>query len=125
MKKSRVGADMEISSTEALRNAKLEVDRALDKANKTLHRLLEENPLESDAVTKAAELKSIRDKRVHRRHDDQLGAETTQGTTCAGRLRGRREGRKRCHQLDDDSISENATLLSSGPQKRRLHSVHS
>ena len=65
MKKSRVGADLEISATEALTNAKLEVDRALDKANKTLHRLLEEFPLESEAVTKAAELDSIRDKRVY------------------------------------------------------------
>ena len=65
MKKCRVDADMEISAIEALTNAKLEVDRALDKANKTLHRLLEEIPLESDAVTKDAELNSIRDKRVY------------------------------------------------------------
>ena len=50
---------MEISAVEALTNAKLEVDRALDKANKTLHRLL------SEAVTKAAELNSVRDKRVY------------------------------------------------------------
>ena len=64
MKKSRVDADMEISAIEALTNAKLEVDRALDKANNTLHRLLEEIPLESGAVTNAAELNSIRDKRV-------------------------------------------------------------
>ena len=35
MKKSRVDADMEISAFEALTNAMLEVDRALDKANKT------------------------------------------------------------------------------------------
>ena len=65
MKKSRVDADMEISATEALTNAKLEVDRALDMANKTLHRLLEEISLECEAVTKAAELNSIRDKRVY------------------------------------------------------------
>ena len=52
MKKSRVDADMEISAIEALTNAKLGADRALDKANKTLHRLLEEIPLESEAVTK-------------------------------------------------------------------------
>ena len=32
------------------------VDRALDKANKTLHRLLEEIPLESEAVTRTAGL---------------------------------------------------------------------
>ena len=44
MMRSRVDADMEISAIEALTNAKLEVDRALDKANKTLHRLLEEIP---------------------------------------------------------------------------------
>ena len=43
MKKSRVDADMEISAIEALTNAMLEVDRALDKANKTLHHLLEED----------------------------------------------------------------------------------
>ena len=61
MKKTRVDADMEISAIEALTNAKLEVHRALDKANKTLHRLLEEIPLESEAVTKDAELNSTRD----------------------------------------------------------------
>ena len=55
MKKLRVDIDVEISAIEALTNAKLEVDRALDKANKTLHRLLEENPLDSEAVTKAAQ----------------------------------------------------------------------
>ena len=65
MKKSRMDADMEISAAEALTNAKLEVDRALDKANKTFHRWLQEIPLESEANTKAAELNSIRDKRVH------------------------------------------------------------
>ena len=43
---------MEISAIEALTNAKLEVDRALDKANRTLHRLLEEIPLESEAAPK-------------------------------------------------------------------------
>ena len=56
---------MEISAIEALTHAKLEVDRALDKANKTLHRLPEEIPLEPEGVTKAAELNSIRDKRVY------------------------------------------------------------
>ena len=65
MKKSRVDADMEISAIEPLTNAKLEVDRALDEANKTLHRLLEKIPLESEAVTKCAELNSIRDKGVY------------------------------------------------------------
>ena len=42
-----VDDDMEISAIEALTN---EVDRALDTANKTLHRVLEECPLESEAV---------------------------------------------------------------------------
>ena len=65
MKKSRVDADMEISAVEALTHAKLEVDRAQDNANMVLHRLLEEIPFESEAVTKAAELNSIRDKRVY------------------------------------------------------------
>ena len=65
MKKPRVDNIMEISAIEKLTNAKLDVDRALDTANKTLHRLLEEIPLESEAVTKAAELNSIRDKRVY------------------------------------------------------------
>ena len=51
MKKSRVDADKDICAIEALTNAKLEVDRALDKANKTLRRMLEEIPLESQAVT--------------------------------------------------------------------------
>ena len=65
MKNSRVDADTEISAIEALTNAKLEVDRALDKANKTSHLLLDEVPLESEAVTKVTELNSIRDKRVY------------------------------------------------------------
>ena len=65
MKKSRVDADLAISAIEALTNAKLEVDRALDKANMTLHRLLEEISLEPEAVTKAAELDSIRERRVY------------------------------------------------------------
>ena len=63
VKKSRVDADMKISAIKALTNDKWEVDRALDKANKTVHALLEEIPLESEAVTTAAELTSIRDKR--------------------------------------------------------------
>ena len=65
MWKPRVDADMEISSIEALTNTKLKVDRALDTANKTLHRLLEAIPFESEAVTKATELNSIKDKRVY------------------------------------------------------------
>ena len=65
MKRPRVDDDMEISAIETLTNAKLEVDRALDTANKTLHRLLDECPHESEAVTKAVELNSIKDKRVY------------------------------------------------------------
>ena len=52
-KNPRVDDDMEISSIEALTN---EVERALDTANKTLHREPEECPLESEAVNNAAEL---------------------------------------------------------------------
>ena len=65
MKKPRMDDDMEINAIETLTNAKLEVNRALDTANKTLHRLLEECPHESEAVTKAAELNSIKDKRAY------------------------------------------------------------
>ena len=65
MKTSRVHADMEISAIEAFANANVEVGRALDTANKTLHRQLEETSLESEAVTKVAELNSIRSKRVY------------------------------------------------------------
>ena len=101
-KKPREDTDMEI---ESLTNAKLEVDRALDRANKTLHCLLEEIPLESEAVTKAAKPNSIGDKRVYTElyengsrcqdHQWQVGAEATQGTIRADRLRGRREERSR------------------------------
>ena len=48
-----------------LTNAKLEADRALHTASKTLHRLLDECPHESEAITKDAELNSIKDKRVY------------------------------------------------------------
>ena len=65
MKNSRVDADKEISAIEALTNANLEVERALDKAHKTLHRLLEKFPLEFEAATKATELDSTCDKRVY------------------------------------------------------------
>ena len=47
IKKRRVDDDMEISAIETLTNAKLEVDRALHTANKTLHRLLDECTHES------------------------------------------------------------------------------
>ena len=65
LKKRRVDDDMEISAIETLANAKLEVDRALHTANKTLHRLLDECPHEFEAIAKAAELNSIKDKRVY------------------------------------------------------------
>ena len=64
-KKPRVDDGMEISAIETLTNAKLEVDRALDTANKTSHRVLDKYTLKSEAVTKAAELNRIKDKRVN------------------------------------------------------------
>ena len=134
-KKPRVDTDMEISAIETLTNAKLEVDRALDRANKTLHRLLEEIPLESEAVTKAAELNSIRDKRVYTEvYENEADAKIISGkwvlkphkARCV--LRGFEEDvndEDVFRQHDDDSISEDATLASNGPQERRFHSVHS
>ena len=89
---------MEISAIEALTNAKSEDDRALDKANKTLHRLQEEIPLESESEA---------DAKIFLR---QVGAETTRSTIRTERLRRKREGRRRWFQHDGDSISENATL---------------
>ena len=123
MKKSRLDADMEISNIAALTNAKLEVDRALEKANKTLHRLLEEIPLESEAVTKTAELNSIRDKRVCTEvNENEADAKIISGkwvlsTICAEKLRGRREGRRRFCQHDDS--------LEQQTSERRIHNVHS
>ena len=117
-KNFRVDTDMEISALETLTNAKLEVDRALDRANKMLHRLLEEIPLESEAVTKAAELYSIPDKRVYTNvYENEADAKIISGkwalgTTRAERLRGRREGRRRLRQHDDDSISDDTILAS-------------
>ena len=64
LKQFRVDAEIEISAIEALTNAMLEVDRALD-TDKMLHRLLEETQLEFETVTKAAELNSIRDNQDH------------------------------------------------------------
>ena len=55
MKISRVDADMEITAIDALTNAKLEVDRALDMASKTLHRLLEEIPLQNSTASETSE----------------------------------------------------------------------
>ena len=74
---------MEISSIEALTNAKLEVDRALGIANKTLYRLLEEIPFESEAVTKAIELNSIKNKRVYTEmYESEADAKIISGKWC-------------------------------------------
>ena len=112
---------MEISAIEALTNAKLEVDRALDKKQtRRCTACCEEIPLECEAVTKAAEPKSIRDKRVYIEvYESEADvkiisgkwiAESTLGTIRTERLRRRREGRRRFRQYDDGSISENATF---------------
>ena len=133
-KKPRVDTDMEISAMEMLKNAKLEVDRALETANETLQ--LEEVPLESEAATKAAEL-SIRDKRLYTEvYENEADAKIISGrwvlkphkARCV--LRGfeedvKDEGVWRLCQHDNDSVSEDATLASNGPQERRLHSDHS
>ena len=74
---------MEISSIEALTNAKMEVDRALGIANKTLYRLLEEIPFESEAVTKAIELNSIKNKRVYTEmYESEADAKIISGKWC-------------------------------------------
>ena len=115
-------------------NAKLEVDRALDIANKTLHRLQKEVPLECEAVTKAAELNCTRDKQVYPEvHVSEADAKNISGKWVLKShkaryvLRGFEEDVKDVdvfHQHDDDSIRENATLPSNRRQKRWLHSVH-
>ena len=65
---------------EALTHAMLEVDRALDTANKTFHRLLEEIPLQSEAVTKARDLNSTRDNRVYtEKHESEADAKIISG----------------------------------------------
>ena len=119
-KKSRVDAEVEISAIEALTKAKLEVDRALDKANKTLHRLLEEIPLVSEAVTNAAELNSIRGKRVYTEvYESEDDAKIIRGKWVLKPHKARYvlsgfeddEGRRRFRQHDDYNISESATLL--------------
>ena len=56
-KNARVGADMDVSAIEALTNAKLAVDGALDTANNTR----EEIQHEYEAVNNPAELRSIKD----------------------------------------------------------------
>ena len=67
-KKIRVDADMEISAIEIFTGAKLDVDRAPDTANTTLHRSQEDalqTTIESEAVTMAAKLQSLKDKRFY------------------------------------------------------------
>ena len=50
-----MGADLEITAIDALTNAKLEVDRALDMASKTLHPLLEEIPVQNSTISETSE----------------------------------------------------------------------
>ena len=57
-------ADMEIS-VETLSDAKLKEDLALNSAITTLHGTPNEPGSESEAVAKASELKSLKDKRVY------------------------------------------------------------
>ena len=125
---------------EALTNAKLEVDRALDKANNTLNRLLEEIPLESEAVNKAAELNRIRDKRVHAEvYENEADAKIISGKWVLKPhkaryvLRGFEEDAKDEEDVKDEDVVASTTMTASvrtlpssnTPQKRRLHSVHS
>ena len=101
--------------------------RSLDTANKTLHRLLEECLLESEAVTKAAELNSIKDKLVYTEmYESKADAKIISGKWVLKphKHKARGEGRRRFRQHDDDSISEDAVLQSNRPQKRRVHSVN-
>ena len=135
MKKRRVNDDMEISAIETLANAKLEADRALHTANKTLHRLLDECPHEFEAITKDAELNSIKDKRVY----TEMYKSEADGKIISGKwvlkphkaryvLRGFERDVKDedvfLRQHDDDSLSENGTLTSNRPHNLRVHSVH-
>ena len=135
MKKRRVDDDLEISAIETLANAKLEVDRALHTSNKTLHRLLDECPHEFEAITKAAEINSIKDKRVYTEmYECEADAMIISGKWVLKPHKARYvlrgfEGDVKdedvfVRQHDDDSLSENCTLTSKRPQKRRVHSVH-
>ena len=123
MKKRRVDDDMEISAIETLTNAKLEADRALHTANKTLHRLLDECSHESEAITKAAELNSIMDKRVYTEmYESEADSKIISGKWVLKHhkaryvLRGFERDVKDedvfLRQHDDDSLSENGALTS-------------
>ena len=100
-----------------------------------MHRLLEEIPHESEADTKAADPNSIRDKRVYTEvYESDADAKIFSGKWLLKPhkaryvLRGFEEDVKDedvLRQHDDDSISENATLSSNRPQKRRVLSIHS
>ena len=135
MKKRRVDDDMEISAIETLTNAKLEADRALHTASKTLHRLLDECPNESEAITKAAELNSIKDNRVYTvMYESEADAKIISGKwvlkphkalyVLRGFERDVKDEDVFLRQHDDDSLSENGALISNRPHKRRVHSVH-
>ena len=135
MKKRRVDDDMEISAIENLTKAKLEADRSLHTANKTLHRLLDECPHEFEAITKDAELNSIKDKRVYTEmYESEADGKIISGKWVLKPHKARYvvRGFERdvtdedvfLRQHDDDSLSENGALTSNRPQKRRVHSVH-
>ena len=111
-KNPRVDDDMEISAIEALTN---EVDRALDTANKTLHRVPEECPLESEAVNNAAETQ----------HED-VFASTTMSASLRenGTLTSNRPQKRRVHRVHEGwrrGICKTTSRVATGqigPQQR-------
>ena len=118
---------MEISSIETLTNTKLKVDRALDTTNKTLLRLLEPIPFESEAVTKATELNSIKDKRVYTEmYESEADARIISGKWVLKPQKARYVLRAFEEDVVFASTTMTASVLSSDrPQKRRSHSIHS
>ena len=122
---------MEISSIEALTNTKLKVDRALDTTNKTLHRLLEPIPFESEAVTKATELNSIKDKRVYTEmYESEADARIISGKWVLKPQKARYVLRAFEEDVKDEDVFASTTMTASvlssdRPQKRRSHSIHS
>ena len=122
---------MEISSIEALTNTKLKVDRALDTTNKTLHRLLEPIPFESEAVTKATELNSIKDKRVYAEmYESEADARIISGKWVLKPQKARYVLRAFEEDVKDEDVFASTTMTASvlssdRPQKRRSHSIHS
>ena len=113
-KKPRVDDDMEISAIETLTNAKLEVDRELDTANKTLHRVLDEYPLESKAVTKAAELNSIKDKRVYTEmYEGEADDKMISGKWVLKRNKARYVLRSFEEDVKDEDVFASTTMLAS------------